>query len=119
MIAVIFEATPNKDKGERYFQLAAALKQELESVDGFISIERFQSLTSEGKYLSLSFWRDRDAVEDWYGRVNHQDAQAEGRSGIFSDYRIRVAEVFRDYDMAAGRPAALASRRGLRAVDSD
>jgi len=104
MIAVIFEVTPNEDKSERYFELAASLKAELETVDGFISIERFQSLTNEGKVLSLSIWRDRDAVEDWFSRTEHQAAQAEGRAGIFKDYRIRVAEVFRDYDMAAGRP---------------
>ena len=104
MIAVIFEVIPNEGKSERYFELAASLKQELESVDGFISVERFQSLTTEGKVLSLSMWRDVEAVEDWLARTDHQAAPAEGRSGVFKDYRIRVAEVFRDYDMAAGRP---------------
>ena len=104
MIAVIFEVTLDDDRAPRYFDLAAALKPELEAVDGFISVERFQSLVNEGKYVSLSFWRDRAAVEAWYRMVNHKAAQKEGRAAVFRDYRIRVAEVFRDYDMAAGRP---------------
>jgi heme-degrading monooxygenase HmoA len=104
MIAVIFEVTLDDDRAPRYFDLAAALKPELEAVDGFISVERFQSLVNEGKYVSLSFWRDRAAVEAWYRMVNHKAAQEEGRAAVFRDYRIRVAEVFRDYDMAAGRP---------------
>ena len=104
MIAVMFEVEPVPENAERYFDLAAALKPALEQVDGFISVERFQSLTTEGKYLSLSFWRDRDAVEAWFRHSGHQGAQAEGRASIFNDYRIRVAEGFRDYDMAAARP---------------
>jgi len=104
MIAVIFEVLPDPDRAQRYFDLAAGLRDELEGIDGFISVERFQSLTEDGKYLSLSFWRDRDAVEAWYAVAGHRDAQAQGRAGIFTDYRIRVAEVFRDYDMAAARP---------------
>lgn len=105
MIVVIFEVEINPDQGERYFDLATALRAELEQIDGFLSIERFESLSNEGKYVSLSFWRDRAAVEAWYNRPNHRSAQEQGRAGIFRDYRIRVAEVFRDYDMAAGRPA--------------
>ncbi len=105
MIAVIFEVTLDPAKGERYFELAQALRRKLDKVDGFISIERFQSLVAENKYVSLSFWRDRAAVEAWYGVPEHRAAQNEGRAGIFKDYRIRVAEVIRDYDMAAGRPA--------------
>ncbi len=104
MIAVIFEVTLDDDRAQRYFDLAAALKPELEQVDGFISVERFQSLVNQGKYVSLSFWRDREAVETWYRKTNHKAAQEEGRAAVFRDYRIRVAEVFRDYDMAAGRP---------------
>lgn len=104
MIAVIFEVTVDGENGQRYFDLAAGLRAELETVDGFISVERFHSVTDTGKYVSLSFWRDRGAIEDWYGRAAHGDAQGQGRAGVFKDYRIRVAEVFRDYDMAAGRP---------------
>ncbi len=104
MIAVIFEVTLDPEKGERYFELASALRAELDEADGFLSIERFESLTTEHKFVSLSFWRDRAAVEAWYRRPNHKSAQDEGRGGIFRDYRIRVAEVFRDYDMAQGRP---------------
>ena len=106
MIAVIFEVTLNPARGERYFELAAGLREELAEVDGFLSIERFQSLSEDNKFVSLSFWRDRAAIEDWHGRADHRDAQDQGRAGIFEDYRIRVAEVFRDYDMAAGRPEA-------------
>ena len=104
MIAVMFEVELEEERGQRYFDLAAALRPELEQVDGFISVERFQSLVNEGKYLSLSFWRDRAAIEAWFRSPNHGAAQQEGRAGLFRDYRIRVAEVFRDYDLAAGRP---------------
>ncbi len=104
MIAVIFEFTPDPALSERYFDLAAKLREKLEEADGFISIERFQSLADENKFVSISFWRDREAVDAWYRVPGHRDAQEEGRRGIFRDYRIRVAEVFRDYDMAKGRP---------------
>jgi heme-degrading monooxygenase HmoA len=104
MIAVIFEVLPHEDKAQQYFDMAANLREELLQVDGFISVERFRSLTIEGKYVSLSFWRDAAAVEAWFGNANHRSAQAEGRRNIFQDYRIRVAQVYRDYDMAAGRP---------------
>lgn len=108
MIAVIFEVVLKPARAQRYFDLAASLRGALEGVDGFISVERFQSLTTENKYVSLSFWRDRAAVEAWYRHDGHATAQAEGRGGtsdgIFDDYRIRVAEVFRDYDLARGRP---------------
>jgi len=105
MIAVIFEVVPHEDRAQDYFELAAGLREELQQVDGFISVERFYSLTTEGKYVSLSFWRDAAAVEAWFSNPNHRGAQAEGRRTIFRDYRIRVAEVLRDYDMASGRPA--------------
>jgi len=105
MIAVLFEVTVGPDNPERYFELAGILRKELESTDGFVSIERFQSLNDEKKYVSLSFWRDQGAVDAWYQKPGHRDAQREGRDGVFLDYRIRVAEVFRDYDMAQGRPA--------------
>lgn len=105
MIAVIFEVWPEPKKGQKtYFDLAQALRQDLEKVDGFMSVERFQSLTEKGKFLSLSIWRDRAAMETWYRHHGHAEAQAKGRTGVFRDYRIRVAEVFRDYDLKAGRP---------------
>jgi len=106
MIAVIFEVTPHANRANRYFELAGQLREHLDGRDGFISIERFQSLVNEGKYLSLSIWRDKEAVEAWYKEEGHCAAQVEGRFSIFKDYRIRVAEVFRDYNMASGRPAA-------------
>ena len=106
MIAVIFEVVPHEDRAQHYFDLAAGLREELQQVDGFLSVERFHSLTTEGKYVSLSFWRDAAAVEAWFSNPNHRGAQAEGRRAIFRDYRIRVAEVLRDYDMASGRPEA-------------
>ena len=105
MIAVIFEVKVDPARGERYFDLAAALGEKLDQADGFISIERFRSLADEDKYVSLSFWRDREAGEAGDAVPSHRDAQEEGRNGIFQDYRIRVAEVFRDYDLAQGRPA--------------
>jgi len=99
MIAVIFEVVPAPGRTQDYLDLAAALKPELEKMDGFISIERFASLTNEGKILSLSIWRDEDAVRRWRNLEGHRAAQAKGRGGIFADYRLRVASVIRDYGM--------------------
>ena len=99
MIAVIFEVWPSEERAPDYFDLAAALRPELETIDGFLSIERFESLATKGKFLSLSFWRDEDAVQRWRTRERHRLAQAAGRDGIFTDYRLRVATVVRDYGM--------------------
>jgi heme-degrading monooxygenase HmoA len=99
MIAVIFEVMPAPGRKQEYLDLAAALRPQLEKIDGFISIERFASLTHEGKILSLSVFRDEAAVQAWRNLEGHRLAQARGRAGIFSDYRIRVASVLRDYGM--------------------
>lgn len=99
MIAVIFEVWPAENAVSTYFDIAAALRPELEKIDGFISIERFESLTSKGKFLSLSFWRDEDAVRNWRNLEAHRMAQAQSRTHIFSDYRLRVASVMRDYGL--------------------
>lgn len=104
MIVVIFEVEPRDGRADEYFDLAAELTPEIEKFDGFISIERFESRTQKGKYLSLSYWRDEEAVEAWYRHAGHRAAQAKGRGGIFDNYHLRVASVFRDYDMAHGRP---------------
>ena len=97
MIAVIFEVVPAPGRKQEYLDLAAELRPALEKMDGFISIERFESLTSEGKILSLSIWRDENAVKRWRQFEGHRMAQAKGRSGVFSEYRLRVAAVIRDY----------------------
>lgn len=97
MIAVIFEVWPAEGKRDAYLALAAALREELTTVDGFVSVERFESLTEPGKMLSLSIWRDEDALRDWRERERHRAAQAKGRGGMFRDYRLRVAGVIRDY----------------------
>ena len=99
MIAVIFEVWPAQGRAAEYFDLAATLKADLERIDGFVSIERFESLTTKGKYLSLSFWRDDEAVRKWRNLEKHRRAQSRGRAGIFADYRLRVAAVERDYGM--------------------
>lgn len=99
MIAVIFEVEPKPGAAQRYLDIAAALKPTLESVDGFISVERFESLTQPGKYLSLSIWRDELAVKAWRTQATHRASQQEGRAAVFSDYRLRVAAVLRDYGM--------------------
>jgi heme-degrading monooxygenase HmoA len=104
MIAVIFEVDPAPGRTQEYFDRAASLRDAAEGIDGFISVERFQSLTTGGRYVSLSFWRDEAAVEAWQRHVGHQAAQADGKGGIFSDYRIRVARVERDY--GPGGPTA-------------
>jgi heme-degrading monooxygenase HmoA len=97
MFAVIFEVEPKPGRRQYYLDIAAALRSELEKIDGFISVERFQSLAAEGKILSLSFWRDGAAVERWRQHAQHRQAQAKGRSEIFADYRLSVAEVVRQY----------------------
>src|SRR3954471_13276446 len=99
MIAVIFEVMPAPGRKQDYLDLAAALRPELEKIDGFISIERFASLTRPGKILSLSFWRGETAMASWREHEQHPRAQWQGRGGIFADYRLRVASVSRDYGM--------------------
>lgn len=99
MIAVIFEVWPADGQMQTYLNLAATLRPDLEKIDGFLSIERFESLAQPGKILSLSFWRDEDAVRRWREFEAHRDAQRAGRAGVFRDYRLRVASVIRDYGM--------------------
>lgn len=97
MYAVIFEVTPTVEGKEEYMKIAASLRGFLEGRDGFISIERFQSLVDDGKILSLSFWRDEAAIETWRNLVEHRLAQKQGKDTLFKSYRIRVANVVRDY----------------------
>lgn len=99
MIAVIFEFWPAESRTAEYFDIAGRLRPELEKIDGFISIERFESVTTPGKFLSLSIWRDEDAVRQWRNIEAHRHAQAQGRGGVFADYRLRVASVIRDYSL--------------------
>jgi heme-degrading monooxygenase HmoA len=99
VIAVIFEVWPKAGHAQRYFDLAAEMRPMLQSIDGFISVERFQSLTTDGKFLSLSLWRDEAAVRAWRTHAGHRAGQQAGRSEVFDDYRIRVAAVIRDYGM--------------------
>ena len=99
MIAVIFEVWPAEGRAGEYFDLAASLKADLERIDGFVSVERFESLVTKGKYLSLSFWRDEEAVRTWRTLEGHRKAQMRGRGGVFADYRLRVASVVRDYGL--------------------
>jgi heme-degrading monooxygenase HmoA len=110
MIAVIFEVTPADGRRDAYLSLAAQLRSELEQMDGFISVERFQSITDPNKMLSLSFWRDEAAVEGWRNHAKHRITQAKGRSGIFADYRLRVASVLRDYGLNERAEAPADSR---------
>jgi len=99
MIAVIFEVWPAEGRRQEYLDIAAGLRPLLEQVDGFISVERFESLTEPGKLLSLSVFRDEAAVEAWRRLEDHRIAQARGRGGVFRDYRLRVAAVIRDYGL--------------------
>ncbi|MEO3430292.1 antibiotic biosynthesis monooxygenase [Pelagibius sp. CAU 1746] len=97
MHAVIFEIWPKAEYKGAYLDIAASLRAELEQIDGFISVERFSSLTEEGKLLSLSFWRDEESIARWRSQSGHQAAQGRGRRELFADYRLRVASVVRDY----------------------
>ena len=99
MIAIIFEVEPAEGQQENYLKMAQQMRAHLETMDGFISVERFESLTTPGKLLSLSFWRDEEAVKQWRNLDAHRTVQSAGRSRLFSDYRLRVAEVARDYGM--------------------
>jgi heme-degrading monooxygenase HmoA len=114
VIAVIFEVVPAPGRRQEYLDLAASLRPELERMDGFVSIERFESLTTGGKILSLSVWRDEEAVKRWRQFEGHRAAQAKGRGGVFADYRLRVASVIRDYGMheRAQAPADSRDRHG-------
>ena len=111
MIAVIFEVWPEPGRKQEYLELAASLRPLLEQVDGFISIERFESLSEPGKILSLSVFRDEAAVKRWRQLEQHRIAQQRGRSGVFRDYRLRVAGVIRDYGLTERTQAPEDSRR--------
>ena len=111
MIAVIFEVRPAPGEKGQYLDIAAQLRPLLDEIDGFISIERFQSLTDANKLLSLSIWRDEEAVAQWRNIEAHRRAQAAGRGYVLSDYRLRVANVVRDYGMSERAEAPSDSRR--------
>jgi heme-degrading monooxygenase HmoA len=111
VIAVIFEVLPRPARQQEYIDAAAQLRPLLEAMDGFLSVERFASLSQPGKILSLSFWRDEAAVRAWRETELHRDFQAQGRAGIFDDYRLRVAAVIRDYGLAERAEAPGDSRQ--------
>ena len=110
MIAVIFEVTPADGRREDYLGIAAGLRAELEAIEGFVSIERFESLSTPGRILSLSFWADEAAVARWRTHPHHREAQQAGRHGVFRDYRLRVAQVLRDYGLEDRAQAPADSR---------
>ncbi|MFN2644896.1 MAG: antibiotic biosynthesis monooxygenase [Burkholderiales bacterium] len=99
MIAVIFEFTPRDGRFADYKTLAEDLAEDVRNSEGFISIERFESISNKGKFVSLSFWRDEECVRNWRNLQKHREAQRQGRGGIFKSYRLRVANVLRDYTM--------------------
>ena len=111
MIAIIFEVWPADGRKADYLEIAASLRDDLQEQEGFISVERFESLSEPGKMLSLSFFRDEEAVAAWRQKVHHREAQSAGRAGVFSDYRLRVAHVLRDYGMSDRDQAPKDSRR--------
>ena len=115
MIAVIFEVVPAPGRRDAYLGKAADLRPLLDGIDGFLSIERFESLSVPGKVLSLSFWRDEEAVKAWRNGAEHRQAQAMGRDGVFADYRLRIASVIRDYGMVERAEAPADSREHHRA----
>ena len=97
MIAVIFEFWPREGQTERYLDMAGEMRREVEQIDGFLSVERFESIYEKGKFVSLSFWRDEQAVQAWREQLQHRAVQKLGRNEIFAKYRLRVASVLRDY----------------------
>ncbi|WP_394773332.1 antibiotic biosynthesis monooxygenase family protein [Flavobacterium sp.] len=99
MIAVIFEVIPNEGKKAEYLEIAANLRPELDNIEGFISIERFQSFSDPEKVLSLSFWKDEESIQQWRNLEMHRHAQEKGRNEVFKEYHLRIATVVRDYGM--------------------
>ena len=99
MITVIFEFTPVQGRFPEYLELVETLKEDLAKAEGFISLERFESITSKGKYVSLQYWKDEESLRAWRNLQKHREAQKKGRAGIFKSYRIRIASVLRDYEM--------------------
>ena len=99
MIAIIFEVEPHPERKDAYLNIAGKLRADLESIEGFVSIERFQSITNPDRMLSLSFFEDEEAVIRWRNLASHRAAQKAGRDGLFNGYRLRVAQVLRDYGM--------------------
>ena len=110
MIAVIFEVYSAEGHYQEYLDIAKSLRPQLDSIDGFISIERFESLSTPGKILSLSFWRDETAVMQWRNTEDHRLAQQKGRNGVFRDYRLRVVSIIRDYGMFDRQEAPVDSK---------
>ena len=106
MIAIIFEVEPAEGREDDYLAIAAAMRTELERQPGFIAVERFRSLSTPAKLLSLSFWEDEAAVRNWRCHAGHREAQASGRGGVFAGYRLRVASVLRDYGKTERRDQA-------------
>jgi heme-degrading monooxygenase HmoA len=113
VIAVIFELEPRDGAAPRYFELATALRPAREQIEGFVSIERFESVTRPGHYLSLSIWRDEAAVRAWRCQAQHRSAQQEGRGAVFASYRLRVATIVRDYGLDERDEAPADSRAAL------
>ncbi|WP_321838054.1 antibiotic biosynthesis monooxygenase family protein [Pseudomonas kulmbachensis] len=114
MIAVIFEAWPHEQHYQRYLDLAGELKPLLADLEGFISIERYQSLSEPGKLLSLSFWRDEESIQKWRMLEQHRMAQSEGRAQVFNDYHLRIAHVVRDYSLERRAQAPVDSQHAHR-----
>ena len=110
MIAVIFEFTPIEGRFADYKALAEGLADDVSRAEGFISIERFESISNKGKFVSLSFWRDEESVKKWRNLQKHREAQKKGRGGIFQSYRLRIASVIRDYEMDKREQAPKDSR---------
>ena len=111
MIAIIFEVEPDPARQHEYLATAQALRASLEAIDGFVSVERFESLTQPGRLLSLSFWRDEDSIQRWRQLEQHRMAQAAGRTQVFEDYRLRIAHVLRDYSLTERSEAPADSRK--------
>jgi heme-degrading monooxygenase HmoA len=99
MIAVIFEFTPREGSFPEYMAIVDTLRDDLAKAEGFLSLERFESITTKGKFLSLQFWRDEESVRKWRNLQKHREAQKKGRASIFKGYRLRIASVIRDYEM--------------------
>jgi heme-degrading monooxygenase HmoA len=104
MFSVIFEVNRKPERQDAYLKLAMELKPILQTIDGFIDNERFESQIRKGWLLSHSTWRDEKSVVRWRTQAQHHEVQEKGRFDIFQDYHLRVGEIVHDTSPPSGLP---------------
>ena len=98
-VMVLFEVTVKSGQMDDYLKMAASLKESLASAEGLSRAERFSSLVTENKLLSLSVWDGEQSVEKWRNLLAHRACQRHGRMHDFADDQITVVTPIRTYSM--------------------